>query len=363
VSSLELAGDSVRGNYADPVTVKVEAEDNREVDHVEISVDGGAFASKDGANASLEVAGNGVHTVAVRAVDSAGNVGEIRPVTFTIDATPPVSKAVVDADARTVTLSAADSGAGLARVEYRLGSSGDWTTYAGPVTVGDEETTVEFRGVDKLGNVEAANTSVVPAKGKPLAATVTAFTLSSTSVKVGDKVTATVRVKASSGTPTGEVSILSGPTLVGSGMLANGRVTVSIKAASIGVGSKTLVARYAGDATFAASEDSADIKVSKASSRTKASVSPTTTTTSKTAKVSVTVTSSPSTELGGTATVKVYRDGKLVTERTAEVGTTGKASITLPTLSKKDTYTLKVSYSGSPTVGASSASSISLRVK
>ena len=75
------------------------------------------------------------------------------------------------------------------------------------------------------------------------------------------------------------------------------------------------------------------------------------------------VSASPSTELGGTATVKVYRDGKFVTERTAEVGTTGKASITLPKLSKKDTYTLKVTYSGSPTVGGSSASSISLRVK
>ncbi len=43
VSSLELEGDSVRGNYADPVTVKVEAQDDRKVDHVEVSVDGGAL--------------------------------------------------------------------------------------------------------------------------------------------------------------------------------------------------------------------------------------------------------------------------------------------------------------------------------
>jgi hypothetical protein len=172
-----------------------------------------------------------------------------------------------------------------------------------------------------------------------------------------------VRVKGTSGTPTGEVSILSGPTLIGSGVLSGGKVTISLKAANIGVGTQKLVARYAGDAAFAASEDSEAITVSKASSRTKASVSPTTITTSKTATVSVTVTASPSTELGGTATVKVYRDGTFVTERTGEVSATGKSAIALPKLSKKGTYSLRVTYSGSPTVNGSSASSISLRVK
>ena len=363
VTSLELEGDSVRGNYADPVTVKVEAQDDRKVDHVEVSVDGGGFTSKDGASASFEVAGNGVHTVAVRAVDSSGNVGETRPVTFTIDATPPVSKAVVDEEARTVTITAADSGAGLDHIEYRVGTSGEWSTYAEPVTVGDEETTVQFRALDKLGNVEAANTSTVPAKGKQLVATVTALTLSSNAVKVGGKVTATVRVKATSGVPTGDVSILSGSTLLGSGALANGQLVISLKAASIGVGTKTLVARYAGDADFAGSEDSAVVTVSKASSRTKASVSPTTVTRSQHAKVSVQVAASPTTTLGGTATVKVYRDGKFVTERTVQVSSTGRAGITLPRLSRRDTYVLRVKYAGSPTVLGSSAASAYLRVR
>lgn len=362
VSSLELAGDSSRGNYADPVTVNVEATDDRAVDHLEVSVDGGAFASKDGASASFEVAGNGVHTVAVRAVDSSGNVGEIRPVTFTIDATAPVSKAVVDAEARTVTITAADSGAGLERIEYRVGT-GEWSTYTEPLTVGDEETTVEFRAVDRLGNVEVPNTSIVPAKGQPLAATVTAFTLSSTAVKVGDKVTATVRVKATSGIPTGEVSILSGSTLLGSGVLANGQLTLSLKAVAIGIGTRTLVARYAGNAEFAASEDSAGITVSKATSRTKASISATTITRSQNAKMSVLVSARPSTPLAGTATVRVYRNGKLVTERTVRVSPTGRASITLPRLSRRDSYTLRVKYSGSPTVLGSSAASMYLRVK
>ncbi len=363
VSSLELVGDSARGTYADPVTVKVEATDDRKVDHLEVSVDGGAFSSKAGANASFEVAGDGAHTVAVRAVDSSGNVGETRPVSFTIDATPPVSKAVVDADARTVTLSAADSGAGLDRIEYRVGGSGDWATYADPVTVGDEETTVEFRGVDKLGNVEAANSSVVPAKGKQLAATVTAVTLSGTTVKFGDKVTATVRVKGTGGVPTGEVSVLSGATLLGSAQLIDGRATLTLKASDIGVGAKTLVARYAGNADFAASQDSVGLTVSKASSRTKATVSPKSITRSKHAKVSVVVSASPSTALAGTATVRVYRNGKLVTERTGQVSSAGRASITLPLLSKRDRYTLKVKYSGSPTVSSSSAASTYLRVK
>lgn len=363
VSSLELDGASVRGNHADPVTVNVAATDDRKVDHLEVSVDGGAFAPKGGATASFEVAGNGAHTVAVRAVDTSGNVGEIRPVAFTIDATPPVSKAVVDAEARTVTITAADSGAGLDRIDYRVGTSGDWSTYAEPVTVGDEETTVEFRAVDKLGNVEAANASVVPAKGQQLAATVTAFTLSSSAIRFGDKTTATVRVNATDGTPTGEVSIRSGATLVGSGVLTDGRAILSLKASSIGIGTTTLVARYAGNAELAASEDSAAVTVSKASSRTRASVSPSTVTRSQRAKVSVLVSTSPSTPAAGTATVRVYRNGKLVTERTARVGSPGRASITLPRLSKRDRYTLRVKYSGSPTVLGSSAASIHLRVK
>ncbi|WP_162255506.1 alpha-L-arabinofuranosidase C-terminal domain-containing protein [Aeromicrobium sp. Root236] len=362
VSSLDLEGASSRGTYADPVTVKVEATDDRKVDHLEVSVDGGAFTAKDGANASFEVAGNGAHTVAVRAVDSSGNVGETRPVSFTIDATPPVSKAVVDAEARTVTLTAADSGAGLDRIEFRVGA-GDWATYAQPVTVGDEETTVEFRAIDKLGNVEATNASVVPAKGQQLTATVTALTLSSSAIRVGDKTTATVRVKATAGTPTGEVSIRSGATLIASGVLTNGQVVLSLKASSLGVGTRTLVARYAGSAAHAASEDSAGITVSKASSRTRATVSPTTVKRSQRAKVSVTVTTSPSTARGGTATVKVYRDGKLVTERTGQVSSTGRVTITLPRLSKRDTYSLRVRYSGTATVTGSSAASIHLRVK
>jgi len=203
----------------------------------------------------------------------------------------------------------------------------------------------------------------VPAKGQPLTTTATALTLSSSTVKIGGKVTATVRVKATAGTPAGEVAIRSGGTLIASGVLANGQAVLSLKASSIGVGSKTLVARYAGNAEFAASEDSAGLTVSKASSRTKATLSSTTVARSQHAKVSALVTTSPTTATGGTVTVRVYRDGKLITERTGQVGTTGRANVTLPRLSTRDTYVLRVKYSGSPTVLGSSAASAYLRVK
>ena len=108
--------------------------------------------------------GNGLHTVAWRAVDAQGNIGEVRPVVVGIDAEAPVTAADLDAGARTVTLTAADSGSGVASTEYRLGD-GAWTTYDEPVAVGDDATTVAFRSTDELGNVEEAGTLAVPADG------------------------------------------------------------------------------------------------------------------------------------------------------------------------------------------------------
>ncbi|WP_405141246.1 ThuA domain-containing protein [Sphaerisporangium sp. NBC_01403] len=62
-----------------------------------------------------------------------------------------------------VTLTAADeaNGSGVDRSEYKL-DSGDWTRYAGPVTVsGDGSHALAYRSVDKAGNVEDAKTLTV----------------------------------------------------------------------------------------------------------------------------------------------------------------------------------------------------------
>lgn len=56
-----------------------------------------------------------------------------------------------------VSLSTSDDLSGVARTEYRL-NGGEWKTYSGGVTVTNEGATVlEYRSVDRAGNVEAAH--------------------------------------------------------------------------------------------------------------------------------------------------------------------------------------------------------------
>ena len=131
----------------------------------------------------------------VRAVDAAGNVGEIRPLVVGIDATAPVTRATFDPAARTVTLAAADAGSGVELTEYRI-AGGTWTTYDGPVQVGSAATTLDYRSTDRLGRVEQPGTLAVPAAGAQLAATVTAAAVAEDSVRLGRKVRVDVVVSA-----------------------------------------------------------------------------------------------------------------------------------------------------------------------
>ena len=75
----------------------------------------------------------------------------------------PVTEAALSPDALngwfrhpTATLTATDRDGDLDRTEYRLDSSGSWTTYTGPFQVaGDGLHTLEYRSIDRLGHVES----------------------------------------------------------------------------------------------------------------------------------------------------------------------------------------------------------------
>ncbi|MGC5167529.1 alpha-L-arabinofuranosidase C-terminal domain-containing protein [Luteimicrobium sp. DT211] len=355
VDSLDLSSAGVRGYYADPVTVTATASDNRGVATLETRVDGGDWvASSSATSASVRVTGEGQHTVEVRATDADGNVSEIRPVTFAIDATPPISNATVDTTARTVTLRAADSGAGTARIEYRLGTSGGWATYTAPVTVGAGAATVQYRGVDALGNTEDANTVVVPAAGATLRETSTAAAAPAT-VAYGEPVTVTVKVGGSGGTPSGSVGVSDGTVLVGSARLAGGRATV--KVSTLAVGTHTLTVAYSGDRAFAASSDTTRVTVTKASSRTELKVAPRSPKQGQRANLTVRVTTAGPAGPTGTVTVTVRRAGASSPAVSAAVGLSrkGDATLRLPALAA-GTYTVDVTYGGSATAASSAAS-------
>jgi hypothetical protein len=353
VDRLEVAGEGVNGWYAEPATVRVGATDDRDVvARLEVSVDDGPWRTVEGSSGEVTVSGDGLHTVAVRAVDAAGNVGEVRPLTVGIDARAPVTRATLDG--RTVTLAAADAGSGVDRVDYRLGD-GPWTAYDAPVQVGATATVVGFRAVDRLGNVEPAGVLEVPASGAQLAATATAAVTDEDGVRLGRPARVSVSVTSDGSSPTGAVTVVDGSGALASGTLVDGRATLRVDTADLGVGSHPLTVRYAGDATHAPSQDTVTLEVVKARSRTDVVVkhrSPSARKAVVVARVRAAVAAT------GTVRVTVRTSG---TSRSRTVALRdGKARLVLRGLAR-GTHRITVAYAGSPDVAPSRASTV-LRV-
>ncbi len=156
---------SADGAYVGTATVTVTATDTGSgVKSVEYAVDGGAFGAY---TAPVTVTAPGAHTVRYRATDNAGNVSPVGSVSFTVvqrpapDTTPPAVTASVTGErnatgdyvgSATVTLTATDSGSGVARIEYSL-DGGPYAQYAAPVTVNQPgRHTVTHRATDNAGN-------------------------------------------------------------------------------------------------------------------------------------------------------------------------------------------------------------------
>jgi len=349
-----------------PVTVTATGADDRGVASTELSVDGGAWAAGSAASSVSASLSDGRHLVQARATDAAGNVSALASAAVLVDSTAPVSNAVVDATARTVSLRSADGGAGVGRVEYRVGTSGAWSTYASPVTVGSAATTVQYRAVDVAGNVEVTNAAAVPAAGVVLKTTSTAAVVAPSTVTFGKSVKVVVRVSGSGGTPTGTVRVTDGKTLVGSAKLLGGKATVTV-ASGLTVGSHTLTVTYSGDTAFAASSDTVKVTVTKASSATTVKVTPKNPTHAQRATVTATVKTVQPT---GSVTVKVthavkktvVKHGKKVTTTVTTTAVSmkvalsknGTATVRLPKLAK-GTYRLTVTYGGSATATSSKA--------
>ena len=161
-----LAGDrDSAGNYLDVATVTLTATDaDSAVRSVEYQLDGGAWTPY---SAPVAVTGAGAHMVHFRATDAAGNTSPEGMSSFTVvkrDTTPPAVSASVagtqDADGNyvgkaVVTVTASDTGSGVAAVEYKV-DSGAWTAYSAPVQVASAGAhTVGYRARDVAGNASA----------------------------------------------------------------------------------------------------------------------------------------------------------------------------------------------------------------
>ncbi|NKX92374.1 family 43 glycosylhydrolase [Sanguibacter hominis ATCC BAA-789] len=329
-----------------PVTVTATGSDDSGVASVEVSVDGGAWQRTAGGTASVTLTTDGRHEVRARATDTTDNVSSVAVVGVDVDTTAPVTSATVDAKNRTVTVRADDATSGVARIETRTGSAA-WATYSGPVVVGSGEVTVEFRGVDRAGNVEPVGSVVVPRAGVVLAPSATVAVVAPERVSFGKAASVRVRVSGAGGVPSGQVRVLDGARVVGSATLKQGGATVRL-VKDVAVGRRSLTVSYGGDARFAGSSDVVVLEVVKASSKVSVKVAPKKVTARSKATLAVSVTSvgSRAGTVGVKVTSKVKGKNRTVVTRSVSVGANGKASVKLPRLGK-GTYKVTVTFGGS----------------
>ncbi|MET8312030.1 family 16 glycoside hydrolase [Micromonospora sp. NPDC005173] len=157
------------GAYVGSATVTISATDaGSGVDRIEYSLDGQPYA---GYPAPVTVNQVGQHTVSYRATDKAGNTSAAQSVSFTVvdppapDTTPPTATATLSGQqddtgaylgSATITLTAADAGSGVDRIEYAL-DGGTYARYSAPVTVDQPGArTLSYRATDKAGNTSGA---------------------------------------------------------------------------------------------------------------------------------------------------------------------------------------------------------------
>jgi hypothetical protein len=150
-----------------PVNISLAASDaTAGVDATEYRLDGGAWTTY---TSPVNVTGEGTHTVAYRSTDVAGNGESSSSLTLRIDTSAPTLATTPAGTAGNagwwrsavaVTLSASDTGSGLASTEYRV-DGGTWANYSMPVNVSSDGThTLDARAADVAGHVVTATRSI-----------------------------------------------------------------------------------------------------------------------------------------------------------------------------------------------------------
>jgi len=113
-----------------PVTVAAGSTDAADTaPDTEVSLDEGAWSPYAG---PVLVGDDGLHTVAVRSLDAAGNLSDPTVHTIGVDPSAPSLAFDLDEGSRSVTVATADEVSGIAATEYRVGD-GAWLPYVAPV--------------------------------------------------------------------------------------------------------------------------------------------------------------------------------------------------------------------------------------
>lgn len=104
---------------------------------------------------------DGVHTLRYRGKTDDTVFEDARTLSLKVDSTAPTVAPTFDKATRTVNATAADATSGAGAIQYREGT-GPWGTFTGPMTMGPEATSLEFRVTDTAGNVSPVATLPVP---------------------------------------------------------------------------------------------------------------------------------------------------------------------------------------------------------
>ena len=165
---------------------------------------------------------------------------------------------------RVVTVTAEDEDSGVEKTEYKVGASGDWTTYSGPVTVeGTDAVTVFFRATDKAGNVSDVGSVDVAAVGT-VAVKVNAKAKPS-SVELGKSFALEVRVARAvkphgAAAPTGTVTV----TIAGADHLVplvDGKAALTLATTGLDAGKYVVEVNYPGDTVYAGGDTSVKVNI------------------------------------------------------------------------------------------------------
>ncbi len=198
------------GWYTSPVSFTTTATDDFVgAVTVEANIDAAGYAA---ANGSTTVTGDGVHTVKLRATDSANNVSAEVAFDVKIDTQAPVTTATPTG--RSLSLSSVDASSGLERVEFFAGdsvatASSAWLPYSGAISVGNAATIVSYRATDRAGNVETIGSYSFASADQDT----TPPTAPTVSVATGSQVSgtaeagSTVKVTTADGTVLGSVKV------------------------------------------------------------------------------------------------------------------------------------------------------------
>jgi hypothetical protein len=187
------------------------------------------------------------------------------------------------------------------------------------------------------------------------AGTTTTLTSSPNPSVFGQTVTFNAQVSASSGTPTGTVTILDGSAQVGSGAITNG--SVSIPVSSLPVGANSMTAKYQGGAGFASSTSAPltqTVSIAATSTALTSSLNPAAT------NQSITYTATVTSQFGGAATGSVTFSSGSQTLGTASLS--GKVATLNSSFSASGTYAITAHYSGDTNNTASTSATLNEKI-